>query len=242
VGSQTVGEIFLGKKRVLAIGDTHYPFHCKKSLGKLYDHIQDEVHGPIDMIIQLGDLYDLWSFSRWPKAQNQIKMTPADELAEARECAERMWEILNEISPKSKKVQLKGNHDIRLATKLEANLPELMDFISLDHLWKFPKVKTIQDVRQEFIYNGVCYIHGFRSKFGDHAKYNMMPTVCGHSHVGGVISVMGALWEANAGFLGDAKAKALSYTRQKWARWTRGYLIIDEFGPRFINLEDKWKK
>ena len=224
------------------IGDTHYPFHCKKTLGKLYTHLEKEVHGKIDAVIQVGDLYDLWSFSRWPKSQNLIKMTPAEELAEARECAERMWEILHHYLPKAKKIQLMGNHDIRWKTKLENDLPELMDFISLDHLWKFPKVKTVYDVREEFVYDGVCYMHGFRSKLGDHARFNMMNTICGHSHKGGVLWVTNNIFEANAGFMGDVACKALSYTRQKWSNWTRGYLIMDEFGPKFINLEDKCKR
>ncbi len=106
-------------------------------------------------------------------------------------------------------------------------------------LWEFDGVTTMGSERDELIIDGILYMHGFR-KHGDHVKYNLMSTVCGHSHTGGVVfhPIKGkTLFELNAGYLGDPKSAALSYTRQsKISKWTLGLGYIDDYGPRFVPL------
>lgn len=224
-------------KRILCIGDTHFPFHSKAAFTYLFDFLGKKGN-KFDLIIQMGDLFDLWSMSRWPKSQNAIKVTAAEELLNARVIAEEMWQVIRKRQPKARLVQLVGNHDIRWKHKLQA-APELEGLLDLSHMWNFPCVETIHDERHEFVYEGICFMHGYRSKLGDHAKYNLMPTVCGHSHRGGIWhgGIGGTLWELNAGHMADVRSKAMSYTRQRWVEWTRGFGIIDELGPRFVNLQ-----
>lgn len=223
-------------KRVLVIPDCHFPFVCKRSMGKLLDRLKQ--HKP-DVVIQLGDLLDLFSLSRFPKSQNTIGMTPAEEVAYGRAGAEEMWGYICKKLPRAKKFQLLGNHSNRLNKAIEERLPELCGVIDMKHLWEFDGVETVHDIREELVIDKVCYLHGYRSKLGDQAKYNLMNTCVGHSHRGGVFftSIKGkTIWELNAGYIADPQSKALGYTKQRWTQWTIGYGLIDELGPRFIPL------
>ncbi len=131
------------------------------------------------------------------------------------------------------------NHGFKRA---EEKLPEAQDIIkkSLLELYRFKGVTTIEDDRKELIIDGVVYMHGYRSKLGDHTRYNNRSTVVGHSHVGGVVFCQydkGILFELNAGFLADETAEPLRYRPQTISRWTLGYGLIDEKGPRFCPIE-----
>ncbi len=189
------------------------------------------------VVVQLGDLYDLYSFSRFPRSLNVI--TPAQEIKQGRKGAEEMWKAVQQAAGKDVECwQLKGNHDARLARSIANALPEVEGMAALG-LWNFPGVTTLSAERDELILDGIVYMHGFR-KFGDHVRYNLMSTVCGHSHLGGVAFLPlknKILFELNAGYLGNPKSTALSYTQQaKISRWSKGIGFIDEHGPRFIPL------
>ena len=71
-------------------------------------------------------------------------------------------------------------------------------------------------------------------------SYNMMNSVVGHSHLGGTVFLPfkdNILWELNCGYIGDPESLALSYTAQKKvSKWTLGYGVIDDVGPRFNPL------
>ncbi len=89
----------------------------------------------------------------------------------------------------------------------------------------------------------LCFIHGYLSLLGAHARFNLKNVVCGHTHRGGTAFIRnaghdgGTIWEANAGYLADPYSKGLSYTAQKRAtNWTWGILHIDEMGPKFCPL------
>jgi hypothetical protein len=117
--------------------------------------------------------------------------------------------------------------------------PEAELFMDFEKWFKFDGVTTHSDIRQELIINGICFIHGYRSKLGDHRDFNKMSTVVGHSHLGGVnFKNYGSeiLFELNAGYIGDPESKALSYTSQKIVNWTHGLGVIDSFGARFIHF------
>lgn len=218
----------------LIIPDCHFPWVNPRVLEAAYKWASE--HKP-KRIIQVGDLYDMYAHSRFPKSLN-IYM-PEEEERVARAGAELMWKTLREICPDAECVQLKGNHDIRPAKQTMAHLPALEHVIAqyIDKLMSFDGVLLIRDVRQEYIVDGIEFIHGHYSRLGQHRDYAIMNAVCGHIHVGGAVfkRVRGqTLWELNAGLAGDPEAKALGYTPQKMTHWTPGFGWIDAYGPRFV--------
>jgi len=220
-------------KSVLAVGDTHYPFTDQRQIKKIVAFAA--LHKP-QRIVQLGDLYDFYSFSRWVRSRDL--MTPKQEVDLGRKQAEAFWAELRRVCPQAQCYQLIGNHDARLAKRVMEAIPELERF--LDHtkeLWRFEGVETQPSEREELILDGVCFMHGYR-KHGDHVKFNMMSTVVGHSHKGGTVYMRQrgkTIWELNAGFVALQSSLPMSYGPQKKLhQCTGGFGWIDEYGPRFI--------
>lgn len=218
------------------IGDLHFPYHHKGALSVVLDVIKRDAD-QISHVIQIGDLYDFFSLSRFPRSHDYA--TPQDEITKARECAVEMWNYISKVAPRAKLIQILGNHDARLKLRLKEKIPELLNVVSFNHLWVFDGVKTYHDEREEVVINDVCYFHGHYTQISRHARENQMNTVHGHTHRGGVWH--GAvqnrpLWELDAGFLADPKSKVMNYTKQNWSNWTLGYGVVDELGPRFIPI------
>jgi metallophosphoesterase superfamily enzyme len=218
----------------LIIPDTHFPFVNQYVLEAAYKFA--EKHKP-KRIIQIGDLYDMYCHAKFPRSHNIY--TPAQEEEMARSGAEKMWLTLRSICPDAECVQLKGNHDIRPLKRTLESLPSLERVVSvyLDRLMTFDGVRLISDPREEYIVEGIEFIHGHYSRLGQHRDYALMNAVCGHAHVGGVVFRRArgqTLWELNAGLAGDPESKALSHTPQRIVAWTPGFGWIDEYGPRFI--------
>lgn len=165
-------------------------------------------------------------------------MTPHAELEKGRRQAEQFWGKVRAASPKSKRFQLTGNHDVRPHRRLLETAPELEPLLNLDSVFEFKGVETVHG-EGELLISGVCYMHGFR-KHGDHVRHNRMNTACGHLHIGGVVYMrLGnkVLWELNAGHLGDPLSEPMSYGNQRrFATWTHGFGLVDSRGPRFVPI------
>lgn len=221
----------------MAIGDVHAPYTDWKLVKKIVSHIKQiqPTH-----VVQMGDLYDLYSFSRYAKTLNLE--TPKSELRRARAGGERLWEMVQDAAPNAKCHGLWGNHDDRLFKTILSKAPELealTDIIDVKKFWRFDGVKMQPDSRTELVIGGIMFQHGHRSKLGDHMGFNHCNTVVGHSHHGGVVykRIRGeTLWELNAGAVPDANSLPMSYTAQKLSSSVFGYGLVDEFGPRFIPL------
>lgn len=219
---------------VAILGDVHAPFHCRRSVAAAIEVIR-KLRPKI--VIQIGDVRDLFSYGRFPRSLNV--MTPAQEIKQGTRAIEDMWRAIRAAAGKGVECfQLRGNHDERITKQILSALPEVEGVVQ--DLWSFEGVTTMAAEREELIIDRVVYMHGYRN-FGDHVKYNLMSTVCGHSHVGGVVYLPrkdDILFELNCGYLGNPKSTALSYTKQsKISKWTRGLGVIDDLGPRFIPLE-----
>lgn len=219
--------------RIVVLGDLHAPFHHHGALNfalSVISAIRPSV------VVQIGDLYDFYSFGRFPRSLNVI--TPGDEISRGREATEDMWHRVHRIVPRAKLFQMKGNHDERPIKKLFERAPELEAVVSVRELFEFRRVETVSEERDELIINDILFMHGFRSKLGDHARHNGLSTVCGHSHQGGtVFQRLGdkTIFELNAGYLANPDSKPLSYTRQRRiSNWTHGLGVITELGPQFV--------
>ena len=106
--------------KVVAIPDLHLPWVKLDCLKETYKIIKYEkpTH-----IIQLGDLYDQYVFSRYDKSLNLIR--PKDEVRESKEMAIEFWKTIRKIVPSAKYHQLIGNHCLRFAKRIMNLLPEL---------------------------------------------------------------------------------------------------------------------
>jgi predicted phosphodiesterase len=223
---------------VAVIPDTHFPFHDHAAL----DLAISKIPKGASHIIQIGDLYDNYSPSRFPRNLNL--MTPEKEAEEARLCAWEMWGEIRQRHPHAKLVQIMGNHDDRPFKRAMEKNPELMHVIapSFRAMYEFKGVETIHDSSEDFETNGIVFTHGYLSKRGDHAARVNMPVVRGHSHKGGVTWLREGLWELDVGMLGDPTAPVFGYSSWKRAyQMTRGMGIIDSNGPRFVPIEPKKK-
>lgn len=225
------------KNKILVIGDIHFPYHNKQALSKVYAAIKKEqpTH-----VVQIGDLFDQYTFSRYTKKAGQLP--PEKELYLSRKLGLEFWNKVQSLAPKAKCFQLLGNHDIRLSKKVADKLPEVTTIIDqyVKELYTFPGVKTMNSSREELYIGDIMFIHGYLSKLGDHSKKNISKVVVGHSHVGGAVFYQyknKTLWELNAGYLADDRQVPLQYGEQQRKSWTLGYGLIDQFGPRFIPLK-----
>jgi predicted phosphodiesterase len=222
-------------EETLFIPDVHFPFEHQETLRQIYDFT--ETYKPKN-IVQLGDLFDNFSHTKFPRSHNVF--TPREEFNLSRSKAEVFWKTLQKASPQSKCFQISGNHCVRPMKRILEVYPEAEDWIGemVSKMMSFDGVESIIDPRQELIMpGGVVAIHGYRSQLGSHRDYTLTNVVCGHTHRGGVVfrQVRGEIiWELNAGLAGDPTAKGLSYTSQKMVDWTLGWGWLDRFGPRFI--------
>lgn len=228
--------VFSKQDKVLIIGDLHFPYHNKKAYRWAMGLVKD--YKPT-RIVQIGDLYDFYWFSKYPK--RFIGFGPEEEIKKGLDQAEDFWWQLSKSAPKAEKLQLLGNHDDRPMKRVLEKLPELQTLINVSALYEFEGVKTILDSRdqQEIRVNGkrVLFQHGHLSGLGRHMNYNQMRVVVGHSHTGGVLYrglEREIHWELNVGYLGDASAGPLQYGPQRRKTWTLGVGMIDAFGPRFV--------
>lgn len=228
--------------RVIAVGDTHFPWVDRAKLKTVLETIRKVQP---DAVVQMGDLYDFYSFSRYPRSLDVT--TPKDEAKKGRKQAVEFWQAVQAAAPRAKCYQLLGNHDDRVLKLAINKAPELASLLNggvderldVGHLWRFPGVTTQPDSRTELVLDGVVYMHGYRSRLGDHMRYNQQSTVVGHSHKGGVIyerNVKGPIFELNAGYLAHERSPVMAYTQQRKCDRVPGYGVIDENGARFIPL------
>lgn len=228
------------REKVFVVSDTHFPFHSQKALDVAYTLISNfkPTH-----VVQIGDLLDALSLTKFPKSLNIIK--PKDEIEEAINISNLFWmEIRGICGKKTKYWQLKGNHCDRGIRRIIEKAPELESIVAneMDRMYKFPGVTTINDSRDALIIQDTYYCHGWSTKHGAHidylsGKYNV---VHGHTHRGAVVSksYFGKIvTELDVGFLGDVSAPCFNYTLQKKTiPWTLGCGMVDELGHRFIPI------
>jgi predicted phosphodiesterase len=219
---------------IIALSDTHFPWYSDAVLSAVYRGIRK--YSP-KYIVHVGDLYDFFSFARFARSQNVC--TPKEELTRGREAAEKFWKTVKQLAPRAKCFQLRGNHDDRPLHRILQNSPELELFLSVDPWFQFAGVETLNSEREELVIDNIVFMHGFLTEIGAHCRDMQKNVVRGHSHIGYTYykkTFDKSIWELNCGYCADRDQIPLSYTQQsKFSRWTPGYGIIDERGPRFIS-------
>lgn len=227
------------RKTVLAIGDMHAPWASRQTLLAIYEAIR---RIKPDIVIQMGDAFDLFSYTRFPRTHNIY--TPAQELSIGRKDLELFWSSVKHAAPKKTKcVQLWGNHDDRAVKSVLGKAPELEQFVAngMQSLMRFDGVETIDDSKEVYRIDDVFYHHGYLLQPGAHARANLCKMVTAHTHYGCVIPIKlekELIWELNVGFVANRFAKPLGYAPQRrFSRMTLGYGVVDRYGPRFYPLD-----
>lgn len=225
------------KVELIALPDTHMPFHNRKALAWAIERIRElKPH----YVVQLGDLLDQYGFSK--HATNPNLQTPKDELTRGMRDARKMWEDLRRASPKSQCYQLSGNHDARLRKRVAERMPELQSILDLD-LFNFPGVTSVQNDR-EFLTltlphskTKLVLTHGWFTRAGLHMQYFNSSVVFGHLHTPSILyqgtSSGKPLFELNAGYLGDGKSPVFNYGNTVRRKWQTGIGIVEDGTPRF---------
>ncbi len=225
-----------GSARVLIAGDMHLPWIHQPTLDAFFEFNKEMQP---DYVVQIGDLYDMYAHTRFPKSMNIY--TPIDEEKKARDLAEQFWQRIQNDNPNVKCIQIKGNHDIRPVKRTQEVMPSMEHFVEhyMTKLFTFDNVTTIEDHREILRLNEIAFHHGFLGQLGAHRDQFLENMVVGHTHLGGVVYralQSKTIWELNVGLMGDPQSKVMTYTNTKENKWTLGFGYIDEFGPRFIHL------
>lgn len=225
----------VAKYKVLALGDVHAPFHSKECISYIFDKVEQIKP---NLIIQLGDMLDLLSFSRFPKVPLH-KMSPQDEILEGVQVAAEIWEVLGKKCPNAKRIQLIGNHDNRLTKSIIEKAPEFAAFVDVKKILDFPGVETIGSYKDFIVIDGVAYHHGFKSKPMEHARHFEKSAVVGHTHRSWTQwePINGRLcFDSSIGYLADPLQEALKYRETNVHKWVHGFQIIDRGMPKFYPI------
>jgi len=220
--------------RIACYPDLHYPFHDQKKVEEAHRIVK--AFRP-DAIFQLGDLEDQFGFSKYAKNPSCIPYTPKQEAEEAHRLSVDFWRAVRRLNPKAKLYQITdANHDVRIVKRIMEKAPEA-SFIAEDWLSRRFEFDGVNKVQSEFVLDGIMFMHGFR-KGGDHAKYNQMNTVTGHTHKAKIEyfgNIHGPYWEMNCGYLGLTSSPVFSYREQKKIQDCHtGVGLIENQQPRFV--------
>jgi hypothetical protein len=218
---------------ILGIGDLHAPF-----VHRLYIRwIIEEVIPALKPthIVQVGDLYDFFSLSRFPRYPWLI--APQDEYEQGIAVAQEFWRTIKKKASNASLIQIKGNHCDRLQKRITEKLPEIVPLIDMSQFWDFPGVRVVLDSREPVSIGDTLICHGWLGQLGAHARYFGSSVMCGHTHRGGVAELVEYkrnIVEINCGYGADPRHEALKYGPSKFQRWTLGVGFKDELGGRFI--------
>jgi hypothetical protein len=222
------------EERRLVLGDIHFKWQHRRALKWALQLARD--YRPT-LVAQVGDLYDKWNWSRFPRSLSVC--TPEEEENESRAMAEEFFGKLAQASPGADRIIIPGNHDLRPYLRAMEKNPESAHTVkaALTRDLSFNGYRTASLDHPEWVVGGRLYQHG-HAKAGTHAPHNQMSTWVGHTHTGGVWwfrNLRGLYFEANAGFLGDETAPVFNYTPHKTVRkGTVGLGLDDAHGPRFV--------
>ena len=216
--------------KILAIPDRHYPFAHKRACAWVVE--VTKTYQP-DIIVGLGDELDLYSLSKYPKSVNL--MTPAEEYQRGMEQYRAHWQALRGAAPKAKCYEISSNHGDRLLKRVRERAPELEGYLR-ENAFGCDNVKR---VRGEIAIDGILFMHGFRSKSLDHARYNQRSTVHGHSHAASLRwlrNQRGPYFNLECGWLGAEDKEAFSYNPQALTQWVLACGLVTNGSPTLLKF------
>ena len=109
-------------ERVLVLSDLHIPFHKDK---EIIDIVKE--HSNVDLIILAGDILDCFSVSTFPK---EMHIPLYEEL----KIASSFLKKIDRLTPNTKKIVFRGNHEFRFKRYLAKFQSEFSPLVSDDIL------------------------------------------------------------------------------------------------------------
>lgn len=221
---------------ILAIPDTHFPWtdwYALNDIAKYKLSLERRKKQPV-RVVQLGDITDQKSWSRWSKDPDDP--CPHSEWEQVEIAMAKMYELFPEMDI------LLGNHDTRTIKKaFEAGLPKhvingLNDLFDYDgwgwHICSKP-----------LVIEGVAYLHGDEDKtshLASKASHYGMSVVQGHTHKGSLKFLNffdRELFVMECGAIVDCTSLAFRYAAKSPVRTFKGFgVITNGTQPELISL------
>lgn len=172
------------KNRFIVLSDIHFPYQDDKAIKAVYKFLEQH---PVDTIILNGDILDFYDVSSFDKDPSRI-----NSLQEEIDMAEKFFSKLRKLSPNSRIIFVKGNHENRLERYLKKH-PELysLDALKLPNLLGLDKF-NIEYKDKGFKFGSLKIIHGdLIRKFSSYTARGELEKhdssgISGHTHRGGV--------------------------------------------------------
>jgi hypothetical protein len=216
---------------VLYIPDLHIPFEHRDAL-RFVCKVRDKYK--CDTIIQGGDLFDNYAWSRYIKDPDSLTPRREFNISKARI---KYW-----VKEFPVMTITTGNHCIRLMKKLkEVGIPADMIKQSFNDLWGVPDTWKWVD---RYKFDGILYIHGAKS--GEYAHVNNAKdmrcnTISCHTHSSGGIHFLANyeknIFGMNGGCLVNDKTYAFYYANEFTRRPVLGCGVVIDGYPQFIPLK-----
>lgn len=210
------------KNNFLFIGDIHLPFEHPRAL-QFCKSLQKDFDIPHENIYSVGDVLDLYHFSRWPKSP-EAKVTVSQELDLCREKIRKWAKAFPELKI------AESNHDSRIMKKaIDADLPSQV-IKSLHDIFEMPNSWQIKD---QYVICGpdilVCHGEEYTDALQAAIAYGLN-VVQGHHHskfgVQYRASKMQQLWGAATGWLGDWESFAFAYGLKSKHKMILGSIVV----------------
>ena len=168
------------KNKFIVLSDIHFPYHDDKALKAVYKFLEQH---PVDTIILNGDILDFYDVSSYDKDPSRI-----NSLQKEIDMAEKFFSRLRKLSPNSKIIFVKGNHEDRLERYLKKH-PELysLNALKLPNLLGLDKY-NIEYKDKGFKFGSLKIIHGdLIRKFSGYTARGELEKhdssgICGHVH------------------------------------------------------------
>lgn len=213
----------LDHKPTLIIADLHCPYHSLTAI----DSALDTAYGKCEQTIIAGDVFDFASVSRHSKAEIQARLETELEIA---------GRVLLHIAERAPVYICNGNHDQRLASKLDVEL-RLSRVINMALNGRIPK-HPIVVTEYDYLFVGSEYVVGHLSNYSqtpgkiaaELAKKYQRHAFVGHDHIVG--------FERAGTYIG-ASIGAMTYGDSHWyntrrlntfPQWQQGFAIIHKNG------------
>jgi len=235
--------------KFLAFGDLHCPLHDTDSVNWLLEKIAE--HRP-DYIVNLGDLFEADSASRWP---SEYDFSLADEF----EAANKILSDIRKVGGrKAEYVFLPGNHDenIIALNRIDPKLRGLCDYRrpgnvpELDH-WQQPARYVYSRKSGSWRLGQIVFSHGYESGTSPgeyetlYMAYEYGLYVHGHTHRPHTVrqcmrtrAVPLRYWYANAGTLRQMDCDYMARKRQ--AMWGSAVVVGDCLPVKSPRIGRQW--
>jgi hypothetical protein len=234
-------KVFSGsyKKNYLIIPDSHIPFEHPNAL-KFLLNVKELYQIPDENVISLGDLLDLYHFSRYPKGAD-YKITPIQEIEIARDKIKEWAKAFPLLKICS------ANHEARLWKKaIEAELPSAV-MKDIKEIFGYPRLWDIEECFVVNTKNKFICLHGDGNGLSprtldNNPKQFGMSVAFGHFH--SLASIMHIstqtmdVWSFNVGCIIDESSFVFEYGNKAKFKPSIGCGVILDEGrcPVFIPM------